>query len=578
MSKELPIHFAFSDAQKSIYPKWLDSGSFSAAPDEREDRYVIMMPLPNVTGALHMGHAMDNIMQDLLIRFNRMRGNNTLWMPGCDHAGIATQAVVETRIFELEGKNRHDIGREELVERIWQWKDEYQTRIIDQQKQMGCSCDWDLHRFTMDPVCTRAVREAFYRMFKDGLIYRGNRLVNWDCQLQTAVSDDEIYRESIDGNFWHLKYPVIDPVDGDPQFVAVATTRPETMLGDTAVAVHPDPEASLKATIETLEAKLESASSKDRTEIELELGRVRDRAKNQLAGLVHLTEMAKSGRLVGLPLTGREIPLILDEWAKPELGSGCVKVTPAHDPNDYEVWSRHQEEIGIINLLNPDGTYNESAGNYAGLDRDMVRSRVLEDLEAEGLILEVEDREIELGFSDRSKTPIEPFASKQWFVRMGDVPGGIECGLGTPNRFTTPGLAQSAIDATAEDWRSPSGRHLTFFPDSDRYRGTFVSWLGEKRDWCISRQLWWGHRIPIWRGDLANGSADRVRRLAEQHPDRIWAWISDDSGEMRDLADRSIDEDSVEGLSLLVCIRYEDDHEELESELLAVDGADVAGS
>ena len=568
MSNELPIHFAFDDAQTNIYTKWLDSGAFGAIPDDREDRYVIMMPLPNVTGALHMGHAMDNIMQDLLIRFNRMRGKNTLWMPGCDHAGIATQAVVETRIFELEGKNRHDIGRDELVSRIWNWKDEYQKRIIDQQKQMGCSCDWDLHRFTMDRVCARAVREAFFRMFKDGLIYRGNRLVNWDCQLQTAVSDDEIYREAVDGNFWHIKYPVIDPVDGDPEFVAVATTRPETMLGDTAVAVHPDPEASLKATIGKLEEKIESSSPKDRKALELELERLRERVSSQLSGLMHLTEMATSGRLVRLPLTEREIPLILDEWAKPELGSGCVKVTPAHDSNDYEVWSRHQNEIGIINLLNPDGTYNDNAGVYSGLDRDAVRARVLEDLESEELILEVEDREIELGFSDRSKTPIEPYASKQWFVRMGDIPGGIECGIGTPNRFNTPGLAQAAIDAAGDGWRSPTGRNLTFFPDSDRYRGTFVSWLGEKRDWCISRQLWWGHRIPIWRGSYRSQTSDEIQHLVTEHHDRLWAWITDDSGEVRDLANGLATERPDDDLSLLVCIRSEEDQEEIEPALL----------
>ncbi|MBU1337824.1 MAG: class I tRNA ligase family protein, partial [Acidobacteria bacterium] len=221
--------------------RWMAADAFAALPDERTDTYVIMMPLPNVTGALHMGHAMDNVMQDLLTRWHRMRGDNTLWMPGTDHAGIATQAVVEKRLLELEGKTRHDIGREALVEKIWAWKDEYKQRIVQQQQSMGCSCDWKRQRFTMDAVCTRAVHEAFFRLFRDGLIYRGDRLVNWDCQLQTAVSDDEIVYEKVRGHFWHIRYPVIDPRPGEPKSVTVATTRPETMLGDTAVAVHPDP-------------------------------------------------------------------------------------------------------------------------------------------------------------------------------------------------------------------------------------------------------------------------------------------------------------------------------------------------
>ena len=252
MADEISKLYEPAQHEKRVYEKWLAADAFAAVPDGRADRYVIMMPLPNVTGALHMGHAMDNVMQDLLIRWHRMMGDNTLWMPGTDHAGIATQAVVEKRLFELEGKTRHDLGREGLVARIQAWKDEYQERIIRQQQAMGCSCDWERQRFTMDAICARAVREAFFRLFRDGLIYRGNRLVNWDCQLQTAVSDDEIVYETVQGHFWHLKYPVINPQPGEPEFVIVATTRPETMLGDTAVAVHPDPAGSMARQIDDL--------------------------------------------------------------------------------------------------------------------------------------------------------------------------------------------------------------------------------------------------------------------------------------------------------------------------------------
>ena len=233
--------------QQPITERWLEAGAFAAVPDERTARYVVMMPLPNVTGALHMGHAMDNVMQDLLTRWHRMQGDNTLWQPGTDHAGIATQAVVETRLFDLEGKTRHDVGRDGLVERIWQWKEEYQARIIAQQQEMGCSCDWDRQRFTMDEVCRAAVRETFFRMFRDRLIYRGNRLVNWDCKLETAVADDEVEHKTKQGQFWHLRYPILDPKPGEPDFVVVATTRPETMLGDTAVATHPAPARRTRA-------------------------------------------------------------------------------------------------------------------------------------------------------------------------------------------------------------------------------------------------------------------------------------------------------------------------------------------
>ncbi len=510
MSKELPKQYDPAAFQEAVNQKWLRAKAFAAFPDERENRFVIMMPLPNVTGALHMGHAMDNVMQDLLIRWHRMMGDNTLWLPGTDHAGIATQAVVEKRLFELEGKTRHDLGREGLVARIWEWKEINQKRIVAQQQSMGCSCDWDRQRFTMDAVCTRAVRWTFFRMFRDGLIYRGARLVNWDCRLQTAVSDDEIVYEKVQSHFWHLKYPVIDPRPGEPEFVEVATTRPETMLGDTAVACHPDPAGVLDRLIREAREKAAAAPAKERADLEEEIRRLEERKKTHLPTLLKLAEMARQGRKVRLPLLDRPIPLILDEWAKPEKGSGCVKITPAHDPNDYQVWERHKEEIGVINILEPDGRLNAQAGPYKGLDRFEARKKVVEDLDRLGLLARVEDHEVEIGHSDRSKSPIEPYISLQWFVRMGDVEGGILCGRGTDKEFRAPGLAQAAMDAVAGDWRSPTGLKLSFHPDHERYANTYLQWLAEKRDWCISRQLWWGHRIPIWTGRF---SGERLKEV-----------------------------------------------------------------
>ncbi len=533
---ELPTRYDFNAAEPAIYRRWLEAGAFAAVPDDRDRRYVIMMPLPNVTGALHMGHAMDNVMQDLLIRWHRMRGDNTLWQPGTDHAGIATQAVVEKRLLELEGKTRHDLGRDALVARIWQWKDQYQQRIVRQQQQMGCSCDWDRERFTMDPVCTAAVRHAFAMLFSDRLIYRGYRLVNWDCHLQTAVSDDEILHVEVQGSFWHLRYPVVDPQPGEPTHVTVATTRPETMLGDTAVACHPDPAAAIAARLATLAERLERAPAKERGDLEAEILALEARRASHLPLLERLAAMARAGRTVMLPLVDRPIPLILDEWARPELGSGCVKITPAHDPNDYEVWQRHPE-IGAVNILNADGTLAASAGPYAGLDRFAARERVVADLEARGLLESVEPHVVDIGHSDRSKTPIEPFLSKQWFVRMGDVPGGIVCGRGTANEVRAPGLAQAAIDAVADSWRSPTGRRLEFHPDGDRYRATYASWLAEKRDWCVSRQLWWGHRIPVWYAQAA--SAAELEALLVELPagEGLSAVVADASGEPRPLDD-----------------------------------------
>ncbi|MBN1223336.1 MAG: valine--tRNA ligase [Candidatus Aminicenantes bacterium] len=500
---------------------------------------------------------MDNLMQDMLIRWHRMLGDNTLWMPGTDHAGIATQAVVEKRLFELEGKTRHDIGREALVEKIWAWKDEYQQRIIQQLQSIGSSCDWKRVRFTMDAVCARAVREAVFRLFRDGLIYRGYRLVNWDAQLQTAVSDDEIVYEKIQGHFWHVRYPVVDPEPGEPEYVTVATTRPETMLGDTAVAVHPDPTGALEKLSELLPERIKNVPRKERAPLDDALREVEERKKSLLPLLLKLKKMAEQGRKVLLPLLEREIPLILDEWAKPELGTGCVKITPAHDPNDYDVWTRHKDEIDIINILNPDGSLNDNTGQYAGLDRLEARGKVVADLESQGLMETIEDREIEIGHSDRSKTPIEPYLSKQWFINMGDVEGGILCGRGTAKEFRASGLAQAAIDATDREWQSPSGLRLDFHPDHIRYGGTYRNWLGEKRDWCISRQLWWGHRIPIWhRGFEKEALEKTLKRLPKADKEELWIWIVDSEGGLFGL-DKMPALKSGQHYDLLVCIRNE---------------------
>jgi len=568
MSDEIPKLYEPDKYEPAVYARWLAADAFAAVPDGRAGRYVIMMPLPNVTGALHMGHAMDNVMQDLLIRWHRMMGDNTLWMPGTDHAGIGTQAVVEKRLFELEGKTRFDLGREGLVARILAWKDEYRERIIRQQQSMGCSCDWKRQRFTMDDICTRAVREAFFRLFRDGLIYQGNRLVNWDCQLQTAVSDDEIVHEKVQGHFWHLKYPVIDPAPGEPKYVVVATTRPETMLGDTAVAVHPDPDGELARQIADLGRRKEGASPKEAAEIQAAIEALEARRRDYLnpgdpdKNLLGFRDMARAGRKVRLPLLDRPIPLILDPWADPSLGSGCVKITPAHDPNDYEVWKRHKDEIGIVNILNPDGTLNANAGPYAGVDRFEARRRVVADLESLGLVAEIEDREIEIGHSDRSKTPIEPYLSKQWFVRMGDIAGGILCGAGTTKEFKAVGLAQACIDAAGRDYQSPSGRRLTFAPDHERYGGTYTSWLAEKRDWCISRQLWWGHRIPIWHAEFAGADIQKiVAGFPKVETSEVAAWISDEDGRSvlpSAAAAGAAGLDPAARYSLLVCFRGEE--------------------
>lgn len=495
--KQLPSQYDHAAAQEKWYSFWEERGYFHAEADDPRPAYAIVIPPPNVTGALHLGHALNNTLQDILVRMKRMQGFNTLWMPGTDHAGIATQAVVERRLFEEEKKTRHDLGREGLIKRIWDWKDKYEARILGQLRQLGCSCDWARTRFTFDEQNSRAVREWFFRLFKDGKIYRGKRLVNWDTFLQTAVSDDEVFHEAVKGHFWHFKYPVIDPKPGEPTHVTIATTRPETMLGDTAVAVHPDPSAALDKVEAELRAKLAAAPAKDKEEIKKQIESLSGRRQAVLPGLVQLRDMAMAGRKLRLPLTGREIPLIADEWAKPELGSGCVKITPGHDHNDYEVWQRHLE-IGVIDLLRDDGVLNQNAPDkYRGLSVKKAREAVVADMDGAGLLVEVEDREIDLAHSDRSKTPIEPMRVDQWFMRMDQ-------------------LAQSAMDAVICN-------RVKLVPE--RYTKGYLDWLSEKRDWPIGRQLWWGHRIPVWTATCGKSDVERVASeldsLVAKHPGKV---------------------------------------------------------
>jgi valyl-tRNA synthetase len=447
MATELPKQYDPREAQERWLQLWEQGGYFHSRPEPNRKMYCIVIPPPNVTGALHMGHALNNTLQDVLIRWRRMQGYNTLWMPGTDHAGIATQAVVERLIYAQEKKTRRDLGRDELVRRIWEWKDTYEQRILGQLRQLGASCDWPRTRFTLDEGYSRAVRVTFFNWFRDGYIFRGKRLVNWDAQLQTSVADDETYDETIKGGFWTFRYPVKD----SNEFIRFSTTRPETMLGDTAVAVHPND----------------------------------DRYR-------HLV-----GKTVTVPLVGRDIPVIADgQLVDPTLGTGAVKVTPAHDPNDYQCGQRHR--LPLINLLNPDGTINDNGARFAGMDRYKARDEVTKEMERLGFFEGREDRDIPLKFSDRSKTPIEPYLSDQWFVKMGDRDDG------------KPGFAQTAMDAVT------SGR-VRFFPP--RYAKTYLDWLGEKRDWCISRQLWWGHRVPIW---YARCPEAELKKTFGSRDDVVW--------------------------------------------------------
>ncbi len=528
---ELPSQYDHEGAQQRWYKVWEERGYFHAEPGAKDadgnlkPPYTIVIPPPNVTGALHLGHALNNTLQDILIRMKRMQGFNTLWMPGTDHAGIATQAVVERRLLEEEKLSRHDLGREGLVARIWQWKEQYEARIISQLKQLGCSCDWARTQFTFNEHNSRAVRETFFRLFEDGKIYRGKRLVNWDTYLQTAVSDDEVFHEVVKGSFWHFRYPVVKDAnwrEGDPEFVTIATTRPETMLGDAAVAVHPEPADALREAEDALSRKRLEAGEKEWAAIDAQMADVRARRTTMLPQLERLRDMAVRGATLELPLTGRKIPLIADEWAKPELGSGCVKITPAHDANDYEVGQRHPE-IGAINIMNPDGTLNDSVpAKYRRLTMKKAREAVVADLEAtvvNGIKLfdpekDREDREIDLAHSDRSKTPIEPYLADQWFVKMDE-------------------LAQSAMDAVTD------GR-VKITPE--RYAKSYLDWLGEKRDWPVGRQLWWGHRIPVWSRHYENieewhDSDRQLMRAGEQDVLASRFYGGSDEGDVRFVAD-----------------------------------------
>ncbi|MEN8144565.1 MAG: valine--tRNA ligase [Gemmatimonadota bacterium] len=416
---ELGSRYDPSGIEDRLYAKWLDQGLFHPSAADAENPYVIVIPPPNVTAALHMGHALNNTIQDAVIRFERMRGRDALWVPGTDHAGIATQNVVERELAK-QGQSRDDLGREAFVRRVWEWVDEYGTQIRKQLQKIGCSCDWERDRFTLDEGLSKAVREVFVALYENDLIYRGNYIINWCPRCQTALSNEEAEHEDLPGHLYHLKYPL---ADGSGRHVTVATTRPETMLGDTAVAIHPEDERH--------------------------------------ADLVGLN--------VELPLTGRTIPVIADEYVDPEFGSGVVKVTPAHDPNDFEIGRRHG--LPEIDVMNEDATMSAAVPEaYRGLDRFEARKRVLADLESEGLLERTETHEHSVGHCYRCHTVVEPRLSLQWFVKMKP-------------------LAEPALEAYRE------GR-LRFHPA--RFGNVYENWMVNVRDWCISRQLWWGHRIPVW--------------------------------------------------------------------------------
>lgn len=414
---ELPKQYNARAVEGRIYKSWIDAGYFHAEIDRSKKPYTIVIPPPNVTGQLHMGHALDNTPQDILIRMRRMQGYCALWVPGTDHAGIATQIKVEENLRE-ENKTRFDLGREAFLELVWDWKEKHGSRIIEQLKKLGCSCDWDRERFTMDPGCARAVREVFVDLYNKGLIYKGRKIINWCPDCTTALSDTEVEHEEQAGHFWHIKYPV----KGADEFVTIATTRPETMLGDTAVAVNPD-DARYK----------------------------------------HLI-----GKTLILPLLGREIPVVADDYVDPEFGTGCVKITPCHDPNDFEVAKRH--DLPHVLIMDEHANINENGGKYRGLSRYDARLAVLEDLKLAGLLVKTEDHGHNVGKCYRCGTTVEPISSEQWFVKMKP-------------------LAEPAIKAVLDGT-------IKFVPE--RFSKTYLNWMENVHDWCISRQLWWGHRIPAF--------------------------------------------------------------------------------
>lgn len=417
MAKELSKVYEPKEVEKRIYEMWEKSGAFRGIRDPKKKPFTIVMPPPNVTGQLHMGHAMDAALQDILIRYKRMKGFAALWVPGTDHAGIATQIKVEEAL-RGEGLTRYDLGREKFLERVWDWKNKYGDRIVEQQKKLGASCDWERARFTMDEGCSMAVREVFVSLYEKGLIYKGSRIINWCPHCTTALSDAEVEYKDKPGNLWHLRYPLTD----GSGYIVVATTRPETMLGDTGVAVNPNDE------------------------------RYR-----------HLV-----GKTCILPLMNREIPIVADEYCDMEFGTGCVKMTPAHDPNDFEVGLRHNLEI--IRVLDDSGKVNELGGKYQGLDRYEARKAVIADLEALGLVEKIEEHQHNVGTCYRCGTDVEPIISAQWFVKMQP-------------------LAKEAIRVVEEG-------ETKFVPD--RFSKIYTNWMENVHDWCISRQLWWGHQIPAW--------------------------------------------------------------------------------
>ena len=416
--KELPKVYEPQQVESSIYEMWMENDCFKATPDPDKKPYSIVMPPPNVTGQLHMGHALDATLQDILTRYKRMQGYSALWLPGTDHAGIATQIKVEEELRVNEGKTRYDLGREKFLERVWAWKEKYGSRIVEQQKKLGVSCDWSRSRFTMDEGCSKAVREAFCEMYEKGLIYKGSRIINWCPHCLTALSDAEVEYTDKPGHLWYIRYPLADG-SGD---IVVATTRPETMMGDTGVAVNPEDEK-----------------------------------------FKHLI-----GKTCILPIMNREIPIVGDEYCEIGFGTGAVKMTPAHDPNDFEVGLRHNLEV--IRVLNDDGTVNENGGKYQGMDRYECRKAIVADLEAEGYLVKTEPYSHNVGTCYRCHNDVEPLISAQWFVRMKP-------------------LAEEAIRVIKDGT-------IRFVPE--RFSKTYLNWMENVHDWCISRQLWWGHQIPAW--------------------------------------------------------------------------------
>ena len=416
--KNLSKTYDPKDFEKRLYDEWLDKGYFKSSPNPDKKPFCIVLPPPNITGQLHMGHALDHTLQDVLIRWKRMDGYEALWQPGTDHASIATEVKVCERIKEQEGKTKYELGREEFLKRAMDWRNEFGRKIVDQMKQLGDSCDWDRERFTMDEGCNEAVTEFFVKLYEKGQIYRGNRIINWCPDCKTTLSDAEVEHEEKDGNFYHIKYFIKD----SDEFLEIATTRPETMLGDTGIAVNPEDER-----------------------------------------YAHLV-----GKTAILPLVGRELPIVADDYVDKEFGSGAVKMTPAHDPNDFGVGERHNLEQ--INVMNEDGTMNELAGKYQGMDRYECRKQLMKDLEEAGYVIAIKDHPHSVGTCYRCHTVIEPRLSEQWFVKMDE-------------------LAKPAIDIL-------KSKELQFVPE--RYDKTYLQWLENIRDWCISRQLWWGHQIPAY--------------------------------------------------------------------------------